>query len=446
VKSLTLVMTFLLSSVAFGSTVAIIDSGTDMLHKDIHPQAWFNPVDSSNNDRDEDRNGYQDDVHGWNFAESNNKVIDYSYLGRLNDDTRKFFEIQERMMRGTASDDDVAWLKAKVQDQDFIKNLQVYGNFMHGTHVAGISARLAPEAKILAVKLIPTEVKLPFTITKNQVENGLGMFLLKQGLGALAKQQMKLMVEIGAYVDGHAVDVANGSFGTGYAQAEMIVGALAKTILRRDPTEAETKELCLHFLNTLINEGLHFVSEAQDTLFVFAAGNDGANNDQYPTSPANIDAPNVITVAATMDRNDIAPFSNYGANRVHVAAPGVGIESPVPGNQYLKVSGTSQAAPYVAGVAAAIKDANPELSPIEIKKIILKSVDYRGFLKDKVATSGLINSKRAVMTAQLSTKMPLAQALRQARGRVGDIESTKSIGGTTQYIQGSVLPMPSMFK
>ena len=73
-------MTLLFSSLALGSTVAIIDSGTDMLHKDIHPQAWFNPVDSSNNDRDEDRNGYQDDVHGWNFAESNNKVIDYSYL------------------------------------------------------------------------------------------------------------------------------------------------------------------------------------------------------------------------------------------------------------------------------------------------------------------------------------------------------------------------------
>ena len=132
------------------------------------------------------------------------------------------------MMRGTASDDDVAWLKSKVQDQDFIKNLQVYGNFMHGTHVAGISAKLAPEAKILAVKLIPTEVKLPFTITKNQIENGLGMFLLKQGLGALAKQQMQLMVEIGAYVDGHSVDVANGSFGTGYAQAKMIVETLAK--------------------------------------------------------------------------------------------------------------------------------------------------------------------------------------------------------------------------
>lgn len=443
-KSLILTVMLVLSANAFGSTIAIIDSGTDMLHKEIYPQAWFNPVDTAGNDRDEDRNGYPDDVHGWNFAEANNKVIDYSYLGRLNDDIRKFFEIQERMMRGTASDDDLAWLRKMIEDQDFIKSLQVYGNFMHGTHVAGISAKLAPEAKVLAVKLIPTEVKLPFLVGSEK--NGLGVTLVKKGLEVLAKQQMKLMVEIGAYVDGHAVDVANGSFGTGYAQASMIVEVIFKTLLRRDPTDAELKEVSLHFLNTLVKEGLHFVSEAQDTLFVFAAGNDGTNNDHYPTSPANIDAPNVITVAATLGRNELASFSNYGKNRVHVAAPGVGIESTVPGNQYLKVSGTSQAAPYVAGVAAAVKDANPELSPTEIKKIILQSVDHRSFLKDKVETAGLINSKRAVMTADLSTKMPLAEALRQARGRVGDVSVEKRDFVSGPFIKEAILSLPGMFK
>ena len=53
------------------------------------PYAWVNPVDIADNNRDEDGNGYQDDVHGWNFAEGNNEVIDYSYLGLLNDDIRE---------------------------------------------------------------------------------------------------------------------------------------------------------------------------------------------------------------------------------------------------------------------------------------------------------------------------------------------------------------------
>jgi thermitase len=73
--------------------------------------------------------------------------------------------------------------------------------------------------------------------------------------------------------------------------------------------------------------------ECANTLFVFAAGNDGANNDAVPRYPCNYRAPNVLCVAAT-DRNDqLTGFSNYGASSVHLAAPGVDILSTVPGQQ-----------------------------------------------------------------------------------------------------------------
>jgi serine protease len=73
--------------------------------------------------------------------------------------------------------------------------------------------------------------------------------------------------------------------------------------------------------------------ECANTLFVFAAGNDGANNDAVPRYPCNYRAPNVLCVAAT-DRNDqLAGFSNYGASSVHLAAPGVDSLSTVPGQQ-----------------------------------------------------------------------------------------------------------------
>ena len=98
------------------SVIAVIDSGTDMNHELISPKAWVNPTEIPNNDRDEDENGYQDDVHGWNFAESNNQVIDYSYLGLLNDDIRRFFEIQARMIKGEATDEEIAWLKENIDD------------------------------------------------------------------------------------------------------------------------------------------------------------------------------------------------------------------------------------------------------------------------------------------------------------------------------------------
>jgi subtilisin family serine protease len=427
------------------ATVAIIDSGTDMLHQDIAPKAWVNPGEIARNDRDEDGNGYQDDVHGWNFAEGNPEVIDYSYLGTLTQDIRRFFDIQTAMMMGTATQEDIDWVRGKIQDEDFIKQISIYGNFMHGTHVGGIAIKESDEAKLLAVKLIPTEVKLPFW-QRPQQEKGVGMWLLKGALGALAGQQMQQLEEIAAYVGNHKADVANGSFGTGWPQARMIVSTLAKTFMK-NITEEEIDEATLHFLNTLIQEGQKMVAAAPNTLFVFASGNDGLDNDQYPISPTNVQADNVISVAATVDRVAIAPFSNFGKAQVDVAAPGVGIESAVPGNQYLRVSGTSQAAPYIAGVAAQIKETNPELTPKAIKEIIMKTVDYKEFLKGKVVANGMVNMERAVRAATLSKDNSLSQAIELSRLEVSDVKTNKNIllGSKSRDMKGFVLPLPNSF-
>jgi len=426
------------------ATVAIIDSGTDMLHQDIAAKAWINPGEIARNDRDEDGNGYQDDIHGWNFAEGNPEVIDYSYLGTLTQDITRFFDIQTAMMMGLATEEDLAWARAKIKDQEFIKQISIYGNFMHGTHVSGIAIKDNDEAKVLAVKLIPTEVKLPFW--QRPSEKGVGMWLLKRALGALAKQQMVQLEEIAAYVGNHKADVANGSFGTGWPQARMIVETLGKTFMK-NITKEEVDDATMHFLNTLISEGQNFVAAAPNTLFVFAAGNDGLNNDKFPTSPTNVKADNVISVAATIDRAAIASFSNFGANQVDVAAPGVGIKSTVPGNKYLRVSGTSQAAPYIAGVASQIKDTNPELTPLQIKEIIMKTVDLKEFLKGKVVSNGMVNQGRAVRAATLSLNASVKEAIELSRLEVQDItSSTKAmLGSKTHEMKGFVLPLPNSF-
>ena len=78
-----------------------------------------------------------------------------------------------------------------------------------------------------------------------------------------------------------------------------------------------------------------------NTLFVFAAGNDGANNDVVPQYPCNYHlpgaygpgAPNVVCVAATNDLDELADFSNHGAASVHLAAPGVDILDTWPAYQ-----------------------------------------------------------------------------------------------------------------
>src|SRR5690606_9953805 len=76
-----------------------------------------------------------------------------------------------------------------------------------------------------------------------------------------------------------------------------------------------------------------------DILFVAAAGNgnilgQGINLDREPFFPASYDLPNVIAVAARGPDDELARFSNFGSKSVHVAAPGVGILSTLPGGRY----------------------------------------------------------------------------------------------------------------
>ncbi|MCV4861405.1 S8 family serine peptidase, partial [Escherichia coli] len=79
---------------------------------------------------------------------------------------------------------------------------------------------------------------------------------------------------------------------------------------------------------------------------------------------------------AALDRNDnLANFSNFGLKTVHIAAPGREILSTWLGNVYREASGTSMAAPQVAGVAALILAAEPDLTLPELRKRLLKSVD-----------------------------------------------------------------------
>ena len=442
-------MIFALASfTAQAATIAVIDSGLDVNHVDLKGNIWVNANEILDG-RDTDGNGYQDDINGWNFAEQSSKIIDMKYTSTYVPGVFKFFEIQGRQLLGTATPEDIAWLKAAREDKELIANLQKFGNFVHGTHVAGITVKDSTNLA-MGIKLIPTEVK-PFMETLSvqaksmkSTDKNFRMNLVKTALGALAGQQMNLLEEIALYVNGHKMDVANGSFGTGYAQAEMIAGLAFKAVFFRDAKPEELKEVASHFMNSLITEGQRMVKAAPNTVFVFAAGNDGSNNDEFPTSPTNIKADNVIGVAATYDVQFIAPFSNYGVKMVDVAAPGMLIDSAIPADKTLEVSGTSQAAPYVANIAAQIKDLNPELTPKQIKEIIMGTVDAKDFLRGKVAANGIVNMNRATVAAELTRSMTVAQAVSTARGRIRDMEPSRTV--VNPRGQAEALPLAPMFK
>lgn len=138
-------------------------------------------------------------------------------------------------------------------------------------------------------------------------------------------------------------------------------------------------------------------------LFVAAAGNNGSNNDATAYYPANYSTlvpatgqpasnyESVISVAA-IDRGGLkANFSNYGANQVDIGAPGVAINSTLPGSTYGAYSGTSMAAPHVAGGVALLAASRPWFTAREIRDALLTSAKPTPSLSGRTATGGRLD-------------------------------------------------------
>jgi subtilisin family serine protease len=359
---------------------------------------------------------------------------------------------------GTLSQEERDWANTKIKEEKFLHDIGVFGNWAHGTHVTGIAAKFSPDARMIGAKLIPTEVKIPghkssmlsirtgnFETLVNTDDKGvIKDALIMKGLQALAKQQSAVYGDIGRYINGAHADVMNGSFGTGYTAIQGVITQLYTSIFKKAPDADDLKKYTDAFFVAAVEETKAFTNAAPNTLFVFAAGNDGSNNDIYPTTPTNVVAENKISVAATLGDQALANFSNYGVKNVEVAAPGVGILSTSPQDRYIAISGTSQASPYVAGIAGAVKDANPKLDFRGIKKIILETVDVKEWLKGKVSTSGLVNADRAIRAGLLSKTMDITAAIAQSKVDVlPKTPNEKEMDIKFQVPRNWIQPLPS---
>lgn len=138
---------------------------------------------------------------------------------------------------------------------------------------------------------------------------------------------------------------------------------------------------------------------AAGCLVVAAAGNEFTDIDDpdlTPTYPAAYELPNVLAVAALSHDDTLAPFSNRGPVRVDLAAPGHRVVSTYPTDRHESLSGTSMAAPYVAGAAALLLSADPSQTVSDVRHRILSTTEALGSLGGLVGTSGVLDLEAAL--------------------------------------------------
>jgi hypothetical protein len=188
------------------------------------------------------------------------------------------------------------------------------------------------------------------------------------------------------------------AFGASGASAEATTMAILKSIQYASLQQARIINMSFAGPNDPNLSRELAAAKVKGAVLIAASGNFGPKSPpQYPAAD-----PNVIAVSATDVDDKMFGASNIGPH-IAVAAPGVDILLPSPGNDYRLISGTSFSAAYVSGVAALIIQRAPGLSPDAVRNILQSTAKDLGPIgKDPEFGAGLVDAYQAIMAAQAS--------------------------------------------
>jgi subtilisin family serine protease len=359
--------------------IGIWDSGVDV--KLFPDQLWVNDNEGPGNGKDDDKDGFVDDVNGIAWTLHSDPIPDLlipaSDLGP-NVDQYKTALKGLLDMEANLDTPDATALKQKMaslpadQVKPFFEGLGLYSQYAHGTHVAGISTHGNPAARVLVARIT---FDYHVISEKPTIEQ--------------AKKDADAMARTVSFLAARGARAVNMSWG---GDLRSIEHALEQN--RAGGTPEQRRALARKIYDIGYNALKEAIGKAPSTLFVVAAGNSDNDVKFDEVMPSSYKLPNVIVVGAVDQAGEQTSFTSFG--NVDVYANGFEVESVVPGGERLKLSGTSMAAPQVTNLAAKVWAVRPKLDVSEVKAMIIEGADET---KAGDKTIRLLNPKQTLARA-----------------------------------------------
>lgn len=336
--------------------VGIWDSGVDVsLFSD---RLYVNPKEKANG-KDDDGNGFIDDVSGIAFdLDAKPTPALLHPVDQMRADKALVTSHMKGILDLQASIDSpeaAAFLKftdglKADQVSAFFEDVNLFGNYSHGTHVAGIASEGNPFARLLPARLTFDFREIP--LNTPSVER--------------AEAEARMYAGTVAYFKAAGVRVVNMSWGGSKKNVEE---ELEKKGVGATPEE---RAAIARELFGIQRDGLEAaIKSAPDILFIAAAGNSDDDNQFSESIPSGLNLPNLLTVGAVDKSGKPTGFTTFGKN-VALYANGFEVESYIPGGERLRFSGTSMAAPNTTNLAAKLMAIRPTLRVAEVIEFIRK--------------------------------------------------------------------------
>lgn len=241
------------------------------------------------------------------------------------------------------------------QSAAYMEAFSFYGDYLHGTHVAGIAARGNPYVRLAVIRDTYDTRSVPAPPTDASVA-----------------RRVALYDRVSVWLKDNKVRIVNMSWSDGPEgyETDLEKNGVGKNV-------AERKALARRFFERARDAFERLIKDNPDTLFVAAAGNANEDTGFAEAYPAALVAPNLLVVSAVDQAGDEVGFTSTGKN-VSVSANGYLVTSYVPGGAELAESGTSMASPNVANLAGKLIALRPDLTAEQVAKLIVESAVVSG--------------------------------------------------------------------